>query len=152
MRCCVRSFTGSGMRFPPLSGAKTHVPRRGVVIPPPENYLRCPLQHSNALSHTMYPLLCYKVQHLHKEERMSTSVDIGTLIARAPQIHAGRPHIAGTGVTVGRIVRWYKMGLTPARGPVREPASATPTAAGSASNAAATASARGGMLRGGTGL
>jgi uncharacterized protein (DUF433 family) len=47
------------------------------------------------------------------EERMSTSVDIGTLIARAPQIHAGRPHIAGTGDTVGRIVRWYKMGLTP---------------------------------------
>ena len=44
---------------------------------------------------------------------MSTSVDIGTLIARAPQIHAGRPHIAGTGITVGRIARWYKLGLGP---------------------------------------
>jgi uncharacterized protein (DUF433 family) len=44
---------------------------------------------------------------------MSTSVGIGTLSAGAPQIHAGRPHIAGTGITVGRITRWYKLGLTP---------------------------------------
>jgi uncharacterized protein (DUF433 family) len=44
---------------------------------------------------------------------MSTSVDIGTLITRTSQIHAGRPHIAGTGITVGRIVRWYKLALTP---------------------------------------
>src|SRR3954469_17879640 len=28
-------------------------------------------------------------------------------------IRGGRPKIAGTGLTVGRIVSWYKMGLTP---------------------------------------
>lgn len=43
----------------------------------------------------------------------TTIVDIGTLITRSPQIRAGRPHIAGTGVTVRRIVGWYKLGLTP---------------------------------------
>ncbi|MBM3144752.1 MAG: DUF433 domain-containing protein [Chloroflexi bacterium] len=39
--------------------------------------------------------------------------DIGTLIARSPNIRGGRPRIAGTGVTVRRIVGWYKLGLTP---------------------------------------
>ena len=39
--------------------------------------------------------------------------DIGTLIARTPEIHGGRPHIAGTGVTVQRVVMWYKLGLAP---------------------------------------
>jgi len=44
---------------------------------------------------------------------MSTEVDIGTLIARSPEIRRGRPRIAGTGVTVRRIVGWYKLGLDP---------------------------------------
>lgn len=44
---------------------------------------------------------------------MDTAVDIGTLITRSPGIKAGRPRIAGTGVTVRRIVVWYKLGLTP---------------------------------------
>ncbi len=44
---------------------------------------------------------------------MSTTVDIGTLIARSPEIRGGRTRIAGTGVTVQRIVSWYKLGLSP---------------------------------------
>src|SRR5438105_1342960 len=44
---------------------------------------------------------------------MSTEVDIGTLITRSPEIRQGRPRIAGTGVTVRRIVGWYKLGLDP---------------------------------------
>ncbi|MGC9523786.1 MAG: DUF433 domain-containing protein [Anaerolineae bacterium] len=42
-----------------------------------------------------------------------SSVDIGTLIVRTPEIRRGRPRIAGTGVTVQRIEGWYKLGLTP---------------------------------------
>ncbi|MFN8457401.1 MAG: DUF433 domain-containing protein [Anaerolineae bacterium] len=46
---------------------------------------------------------------------MTTAVitDIGTLIARSPEIRNGLPRIAGTGITVPRIVGWYKLGLTP---------------------------------------
>ena len=44
---------------------------------------------------------------------MDTAVDIGTLITRSPGIKAGRPRIAGTGVTVRRIVGWYKLELAP---------------------------------------
>lgn len=40
-----------------------------------------------------------------------TSVDIGTLITRTPGLHGGNPHIAGKGITVRRIVTWYKRGL-----------------------------------------
>ena len=40
-------------------------------------------------------------------------IDIGTLIARSVEIKGGRPLLAGTGVTVQRIVGWYKLGLTP---------------------------------------
>jgi uncharacterized protein (DUF433 family) len=43
----------------------------------------------------------------------TTTVDIGTLIVQTPDIRGGRPRIAGTGVTVQRIVGWYKLGLTP---------------------------------------
>ncbi len=45
---------------------------------------------------------------------MSTTtapVDIGTLITRSPEIKGGNPRIAGTGVTVQRIVGWYKLGF-----------------------------------------
>lgn len=44
---------------------------------------------------------------------MATVTDIGTLIVRSPDIRGGRPRIAGTGVTVRRIVGWYKLGLAP---------------------------------------
>jgi uncharacterized protein (DUF433 family) len=44
---------------------------------------------------------------------MTTITDIGTLIVRSPEIRGGRPRIAGTGVTVQRIVSWYKLGLAP---------------------------------------
>ena len=44
---------------------------------------------------------------------MQTITDIGTLIIRSPEIRGGRPRIAGTGVTVRRIVWWYKQGLSP---------------------------------------
>ena len=44
---------------------------------------------------------------------MQTVVDIGTFIVSSPEIRGGRPRIAGTGVTVQRIVGWYKLGLTP---------------------------------------
>jgi uncharacterized protein (DUF433 family) len=44
---------------------------------------------------------------------MLTVTDIGSLIVRSDDIRGGRPRIAGTGVTVRRIVGWYKQGLTP---------------------------------------
>src|ERR1700686_5294708 len=44
---------------------------------------------------------------------MIAAVEIGSLIDRDPTIRAGRPKIAGTGVTVMRVAAWYKMGLTP---------------------------------------
>ena len=40
-------------------------------------------------------------------------VDIGTLIVRTPEIRGGRPRIAGTGMTVQRIVGWHKLGWSP---------------------------------------
>jgi uncharacterized protein (DUF433 family) len=44
---------------------------------------------------------------------MQTAADIGTFIVRSPEIRGGRPRIAGTGVTVQRVVGWYKLGLSP---------------------------------------
>ncbi len=44
---------------------------------------------------------------------MATVTDIGTLIVATPDIRGGRPRIAGTGVTVQRVVTWYKLGLSP---------------------------------------
>jgi len=44
---------------------------------------------------------------------MIATTDIGTLITRSPEIRGGRPIVANTGVTVRRIVGWYKLGLTP---------------------------------------
>lgn len=47
-------------------------------------------------------------------ENMTTTItDIGTFITSSPDIRGGRPHLTGTGVTVLRIVSWYKLGLTP---------------------------------------
>ncbi len=44
---------------------------------------------------------------------MSTAIDIGSLITATDDVRGGRPRIAGTGVTVQRVVRWYRLGLTP---------------------------------------
>lgn len=44
---------------------------------------------------------------------MPQTIEIGTLIERSPEVRGGRPRIAGTGVTVRRIVGWYKQGLAP---------------------------------------
>ena len=44
---------------------------------------------------------------------MTGVVDIGAFIVRTPNICGGRPRIAGTGVSVRRIVGWYKLGLSP---------------------------------------
>jgi len=43
---------------------------------------------------------------------MTKVTDIGTLIIQTPEVRGERPRIAGTGVTVRRIVGWYKLGLT----------------------------------------
>lgn len=44
---------------------------------------------------------------------MKEVTDIGALIVCSPEVRGGRPRIAGTGVTVRRIVGWYKMGYNP---------------------------------------
>ena len=44
---------------------------------------------------------------------MIPASDIGSLIVRSSEIRSGRPRIAGTGVTVRRVVGWYKLGLSP---------------------------------------
>lgn len=44
---------------------------------------------------------------------MTTVTNIGSLIVRSDDIRGGRPRVAGTGVTVRRIVGWYKQGLRP---------------------------------------
>jgi uncharacterized protein (DUF433 family) len=49
----------------------------------------------------------------NEDEMATATVDIGTIITRSPEIRGDRPRIAGTGVTVQRIVGLYKLGLTP---------------------------------------
>lgn len=44
---------------------------------------------------------------------MASGIDIGSLIARSPGVHGGRPCIAGTGVTVRRIAVLHNMGEVP---------------------------------------
>jgi uncharacterized protein (DUF433 family) len=46
-------------------------------------------------------------------ESVPAAVEIGSLITRSPGICGGRPRINGTGVSVRRIVVWYKLGLSP---------------------------------------
>lgn len=43
---------------------------------------------------------------------MTASTDIGSLITRSPDIRGGRPRVDRTGVSVRRIVVWYKLGLS----------------------------------------
>ena len=40
-------------------------------------------------------------------------VEVGTLLDREPDIRGGRPKIAGTGITVSRVVSLYRAGLSP---------------------------------------
>jgi uncharacterized protein (DUF433 family) len=40
-------------------------------------------------------------------------VEVGTLLDREPEIRGGRPKIAGTGITVSRVVSLYRAGLSP---------------------------------------
>jgi uncharacterized protein (DUF433 family) len=40
-------------------------------------------------------------------------IDIGKMILSQTDVKGGRPCIAGTGITVHRIVTWYKQGFTP---------------------------------------
>lgn len=44
---------------------------------------------------------------------MISEANIGTLIVRTPGIVGGRPRLADTGVSVRRIVVWYKLGHSP---------------------------------------
>jgi uncharacterized protein (DUF433 family) len=44
---------------------------------------------------------------------MLPATDIGSLIERRPELRGGRPLVAGTSVSVHRIVGWYKLGLSP---------------------------------------
>jgi uncharacterized protein (DUF433 family) len=44
---------------------------------------------------------------------MVKAADIGSLIVLTPDVRGGRARISGTGVTVRRIVEWYKVGLSP---------------------------------------
>lgn len=44
---------------------------------------------------------------------MPATIDIGTLIAKRPEVHGGKPCIAGTGVTVLTMVEMFEAGLDP---------------------------------------
>ena len=44
---------------------------------------------------------------------MVKAADIGSLIVLTPDVRSGRARIAGTGITVRRIVEWYKSGYSP---------------------------------------
>ena len=44
---------------------------------------------------------------------MTTLVDIGALIIQTPDVRRGHPRIPGTGVTVERVVGWYKLSFSP---------------------------------------
>jgi uncharacterized protein (DUF433 family) len=53
-----------------------------------------------------------QINHLLDMSAPAT-VEIGSLITRTPGIKGGTPHIAGTGVAVRTMVRWYKLGMSP---------------------------------------
>ncbi|MGH7843547.1 MAG: DUF433 domain-containing protein [Candidatus Binatia bacterium] len=44
---------------------------------------------------------------------MDKPADIGSLIVSTPEVRGGRARISGTGVTVRRVVEWYKLGFSP---------------------------------------
>ena len=46
---------------------------------------------------------------------MTATVDIGTLITKNPEMHSGRPCLAGTGMTVLAIADLYEQGMSAER-------------------------------------
>lgn len=44
---------------------------------------------------------------------MNTTIRLDSLIDDSPDVRGGRPCIAGTGVTVRRVVQWYRLGHSP---------------------------------------
>jgi uncharacterized protein (DUF433 family) len=44
---------------------------------------------------------------------MVKAADIGSLNVLSPDVRGGRARIAGTGVTVRRVVEWYKLAYSP---------------------------------------
>ena len=44
---------------------------------------------------------------------MDTTIRLDSLIDDSPDVRGGRPCIAGTGVTVRRVVQWYRLGHSP---------------------------------------
>ncbi len=44
---------------------------------------------------------------------MTTADDFARLISRTPGVRGGRPCVADTGVSVQRVVAWYRLGLSP---------------------------------------
>jgi len=44
---------------------------------------------------------------------MALTVEIGQLIERRAELRRGRPILAGTGVSVHRVVGWYQLGKSP---------------------------------------
>ena len=53
------------------------------------------------------------LNHLVNMSVVANQVEIGGMISCTPGIKSGTPHIAGTGVTVRTIVRWYRLGMSP---------------------------------------
>lgn len=51
-------------------------------------------------------------QHVLNVSVAAIQVEIDNMVSRTPGIKSGTPHIAGTGVTVRTIVRWYKLGMS----------------------------------------
>ena len=58
---------------------------------------------------------CYASGRENRREEIAASIgtDIGTMIVRTPHIRGGRPHLAGTSVSVRRIAMWYQLGVRP---------------------------------------
>ena len=44
---------------------------------------------------------------------MAATTEIGSLIEHRPDVRGNRPIVAGTGVSVHRLVGWYKLGMSP---------------------------------------
>src|ERR1035441_4422655 len=58
------------------------------------------------------PVQLYRIHSIYLKS-MATVTEIGSLISRRPDIRGGRPCIAGTGVSVRRIVQWHNTGQIP---------------------------------------
>ena len=68
--------------------------------PRPAPFAPCPIDRTNKINDVL-------------RMNVQTDVEIGSMIARTVGIKGGTPHIAGTGVTVRTIVRYYKLGMSP---------------------------------------